>query len=216
MAAENARLLGAFGAQGSGKTAWALQAIERMPLRHRLVCWDFKHDPRLKGIGADVRSVPELARAMKAPKFRLRLLVNHDLDIAEQFKWFCTAAWGAGNVLMVVDELPEVTRPGKAPPLWRKCINIGRQYAHPETGKPCTLAIVGMAQRPAEVDKSFIGNLDVLHVGRLGEVNDAREMAGKLGCDWRELTTLENLHWIEKRAGQIEPARGVLSFRKGK
>ena len=213
MAAEPARLLGAFGAQGSGKTAWVRQVIERMPLRTRLVCWDFKHDPRLKGIGTDVRSVPELARAMKAPKFRLRLLVDHDADHQEQFKWFCAAVWAAGNVLMIVDELPEVTRPGKAPPLWRKCINIGRQYTG-DDGKQKTIAIVGMAQRPAEVDKSFIGNLDVLHVGRLGEVNDAREMAGKLGCDWRQLTTLENLHWIEKRAGQIEPTRGVLSFRK--
>lgn len=218
MATDTARLQGAFGATGSGKTAWAVQQVARHPLRNRLAVWDFKHDRRLAPLGTSVKgqaatAMPAMMKAMKATAFKLRYMADHDADVHEQFKFFCMACWEAGNVLMVVDELPEVTAPGRAPPVWRKCINVGREYTGAD-GKTKTLAIIGMAQRCAEVDKSFLSNLDVLHVGRMGEANDARDLAAKLGCDWRELTTLPNLHWIEKRAGQVEATRGVLSFRK--
>jgi hypothetical protein len=206
------RLFGAFGAQGCGKTAWGLQLLARLQ-PSRLIVWDFKHDPRLSGTGRNVATIPDLLAAMKSTRFALRYLVDHDHDVKLQFRFFCMAAWEAGNVFVVVDELPEVTAPGRAPPAWRKIINVGRDYVG-QDGKRKTIAVLGMAQRSAEVDKSFISNLDVLHVGRMGEANDARELAGKvLAVDWRELTMLPNLHWIERRAGQAAPLRGILTFK---
>lgn len=203
-----------FGARGTGKTAWTLQQIEAAGAP-RLMVWDYKHDPGLEKLGRPLRSLPEFIRALNAPTFQLRYLVDHGRDIHQQFEYFCRAAWEAGCVLMFVDELPEVTKANKAPPAWRKCVNVGRDYRDAK-GARKWLSIIGAGQRPAECDKSFIANADVIHTGRLANASDARELAQSLGCDHRELLQLPDLHWVERRAGQVEPTRGVLTFRAAK
>lgn len=203
-----------FGARGTGKTAWTLQQI-KAAAPGRLIVWDFKHDPGLEGLGRPLHSLPDFIRAMNAPTFQLRYLVDHGRDVHQQFEFFCRAAWEAGCVLMFVDELPEVTKANKAPPAWRRCVNVGRDYRDAK-GARKWLSIIGAGQRPAECDKSFIANADVIHTGRLANAADARELAQSLGCDHRELLALPDLHWIERRAGQVEPQRGVLTFAAAK
>ncbi|WP_137860562.1 hypothetical protein [Variovorax sp. 3P27G3] len=200
----------AFGARGTGKTAWVKRQIAEARPR-RLLVWDFKHDPSLRdGMGAPYTSLPELIRAMKAPGFQLRYLVDHSRDVHAQFELFCQAAYMAGDLLMFVDELPEVTKANKAPPAWRRCVNVGREYSH--GGRIKTLSIMAAGQRPAECDKTFIANCDVIHTGRLGDVADAKRFARSWGVDPAELTNLPDLHWIEKRADTPGIVRGVLSF----
>lgn len=201
--------IAAFGARGTGKTAWVKQQIKaaRPP---RLMVWDFKNDPSLEGIGKPYRDIGAFILSLKGKTFASRYLVNHGGDIQAQFNFFCLAAWQAGCLLMFVDELPEVTKANRAPPAWRRCVNVGRDYQ--EGGARKWLSIIGAGQRPAECDKSFISNADVIHTGRLANTSDARELAQSLGCDFRDLLALPDLHWIERRAGQIEPARGVLKF----
>lgn len=209
--AEKALVLAAFGARGTGKTAWVKQQINAMKPT-RLMIWDFKHDPALDGVGTPFTSLGAFILALKKPTFKARYLVDHSRDFHAQFELFCLAAWEAGCVLMFVDELPEVTKANKAPPAWRRCVNIGRDYRLPSTQGPQYISIIGVGQRTKECDKSFIGNADVVHTGRLTNVADAKELAQSLGCDFRELLTLPDLHWIERRVGQIEPTRGKLSF----
>lgn len=199
-----------FGARGTGKTAHTLQLI-RAAKPARLIVWDFKHDPSLEGLGRPFHSLPEFINSLRAPTFASRYLVDHTRDAVEQFDWFCKAAFAAGCLLMFVDELPEVTKANRAPPAWRRCVNVGRDYRDAK-GARKWLSIIGAGQRPAECDKSFIGNADVIHTGRLAHLDDAREMAKSLGVDYRDLLALPDLHWVERRAGQIEAERGVLSF----
>ncbi len=199
-----------FGARGSGKTAWVKQQIAAFGAP-RLLIWDFKNDPSLEDVGQRVTSLAALIQGMKAKAFQLRYQVNHHGDLQAQFELFCAAAFEAGCLLMFVDELPEVTKANKAPPAWRRCVNVGRDYRD-SRGTRKWLAIVGAGQRAAECDKSFIGNADVIHCGRLSNPNDAREMALALGCDARELLALPDLHWIEKNAAKPGLQSGVLSF----
>lgn len=199
-----------FGARGTGKTAWTLQQIKAAK-QARLIVWDYKHDPAMEGLGKPFTSLPAFILSLKGKGFASRYLVNHSADIQQQFELFCLAAWEAGCLLMFVDELPEVTKANKAPPAWRRCVNVGRDYKG-AGGARKWLSIIGAGQRPAECDKSFISNADVIHTGRLANTADARELAQSLGCDFRELLALPDLHFIERRAGQIEPARGVLKF----
>lgn len=205
--------MAAFGARGSGKTAWCRQEIERQMRAMkapRLLVWDFKHDPGLEGVGQPVHRIADLARLAKAPTFRLRYMVDHTQDVIAQFKLFCLVAWVAGCLLMFVDELPEVTTASRAEPEWRRCVNVGRDYM--QAGQRKWLAILAAGQRLAETDKSFISNCDVIHLGRLG-AQDARVIAtmwGNIKPD--ELVALPDLHWIEKRADKIAPERGVLTF----
>lgn len=199
-----------FGGRGTGKTAFVKQELARYGAP-RMVIWDFKNDPSLEGVGQPVPSLPALIRAMKADRFQLRYLVNHHGDIQAQFELFCAACFEAGCLLMFVDELPEVTKANRAPPAWRRCVNVGRDYRD-ASGRRKWLAIVGAGQRPAECDKSFIGNADIIHTGRLGHMDDAREMAKAIGCTASELVNLPDLHWFERDASKAGFTKGVLSF----
>lgn len=201
-----------FGARGTGKTHWTLQQIEAARPA-RLIVWDYKHDPGLERLGTAHRDLGQFIRAMNAPTFQLRYLPDHGRDVHQQFNFFCRAAWEAGCLLMFVDELPEVTKANKAPPAWRKCVNVGRDYRNAK-GARMWLSIIGAGQRPAECDKSFIANADVIHTGRLANAADARELAQSLNCDFRELLALPDWHYIERQAGQIEPVRGGPATKK--
>lgn len=202
--------IAAFGARGTGKTAWVKQQLAAAKPA-RLMVWDFKHDPAMEGVGKAHATLPDFIRSLKVATFQSRYLVDHRADVHIQFDWFCKAAWQAGCLLMFVDELPEVTKANKAPAAWRRCVNVGRDYRD-DKGARKWLSIIGAGQRPAECDKSFIANCDVIHTGRLANTADARELAQSLGCDFRELLSLPDLHWIERRAGQVDFSRGMLKF----
>lgn len=198
----------AIGARGSGKTAWMIQRCMRDP---RLAAWDFKHDPRLDDLACEsFTDLPSFIRAMQAPRFRVRYQVDHDKDVALQFEFFCRAVFKAGCLRMFVAELPEVTKPGRAPPAWRKCVNVGREYVL-DGGKKW-ISIIAEAQREAEIDKSIVGNCDVIHVGRLGNLADCKRLGAMWGLEPREFAELPDLHWIEKHAARPGVTRGVLSF----
>lgn len=206
-AQSKALTVAAFGARGTGKTAWVKQTIAKARPA-RLMVWDYKHDHALEGVGVSCTSWAEFVRLCKKPKFAARYLVSPDHDPHEQFDAFCALAWREGNMLIFVDELAEVTKANKAPPAWRKVVNVGRSY---DNGRK-SIAIIGASQRPAEVDKSFLANCDIIHTGRLGDVADARRFAQSWGINPAELVNLADLHWIEKRADQAEIVRGVLKF----
>lgn len=197
----------AFGARGTGKTHWCRKWIEGQAPK-RLMVWDFKNDPGLSSLGKPYTSLPEFIKSLAAPGFASRYLVDHSgrMPIKAQFDFFCRAAWEAGCAMMYVCELPEVTRAGGAPDAWRRCVNVGREYQN--GGKLKWLSIVTDAQRAAEVDKSIISNADIIHCGRLAFLDDAKHMAKSLNCTAQELMALPDWHWIERRAGQIDPIRG--------
>ena len=157
--------VGAFGARGTGKTAWVKQWLRKHGGR-RVMVFDYKADPSLIDLGEGHASWGAFVAACTRASFTARYIVSHDHDPHEQFAAFCELAWREGNLTMVVDELPEVTKANRAPPIWRKCVNVGRDYT--EGGKRKALTIVGIGQRLAEVDKSFLDNCDIIHVGRLG------------------------------------------------
>lgn len=174
--------------------------------------WDYKHDHSLSSVGKPYEKWSEFVRACSGKSFAARYLVSPDHDPHEQFAAFCELAWREGNLTMFVDELGEVTKANKAPGQWRKCVNVGRSY---DNGKKA-LSIIGANQRPAEVDKSFLANCDVIHTGRLGDVADAKRFAGSWGVDASELVNLPDLSWVEKRADSAVILRGVLTFRNKK
>lgn len=198
------------GARGTGKTAYVVQEIKRQKPT-RLMLWDFKHDESLSGLGRDVHNLGDLAKLAGSVSFKARYLVDHSSDIDRQFFWFCKVAWEAGCLLMFVDELPEVSKPGRPPAEWRKCINVGREYRG-QDGQRKWLSIIAAAQRPAECDKSIISNADIIHTGRLSFLDDAKYMAKTLGCKPQDLLNLPDLHWLEKKAAEQEYQRGILRF----
>ena len=207
---EKALMVGIFGARGTGKNVYAVQLLKKLK-PSRLMIWDHKHDPGMSNFGQTFTDLGALIRAIKSPSFQVRYMPDHSRDIQKQFDLFCRAAFAAGNLTLMIDELPEVTKANRAPAAWRQCVNVGRLYRGAD-GKERTLTIMGLGQRPSECDKSFMNNLDILHTGRIASVNDAKTLADLLALDFRKVMALPDLHWLERRQGQAEPTSGVLSF----
>lgn len=209
-AAPKALMVGVFGARGTGKTYWCRRDIERgRPAR--LLMWDHKHDPQLADFGRAYRGwaeLPALITAMRAGRFKVRYLPDVGDRLEEQFAIVCQAAFLAGNLVLWVDELPEVTKANGGNTWWRRCVNVGREYTGHD-GQIRALTIYGSGQRPGEVDKSFMNNLDVLHTGRIANASDAKTLADFLRVDYRELMDLPDRQWIERRAGMAQPLRSI-------
>lgn len=210
--------IASFGGKGTGKTAGVRQRINKAKPA-RLAVFDCKSDPNMTDLGTAYTWAQraDLARAMMGRRFCVRLLGDYasDTPLEAQFDWFCDVCWHAGNLWMWVDELPEVTKANKAPKAWRRCVNVGRDYAlHDGTRSGITILATG--QRMAECDKSIISNADVIRTGRLAHLEDARLMAKTLGVRPEEVTSLPDLHYIEWRANASGLERGVLSFGNAK
>ncbi len=172
--------------------------------------WDYKRDSDLADVGQGFEDWPSFVAACKARRFVARYRVSPDHDPHQQFDAFCALAWREGNLTLFVDELAEVTKANKAPPIWRKVVNVGRNY---DDGRK-HLNIIAASQRPSEVDKSFLSNCDTVHCGRMGYASDAKLFAGMWGISPAELANLPDLAWIEKRADTPGVTRGILTFPK--
>ena len=80
-----ARVVGAFGARGTGKTAWLMQELDREKC---LAVWDYKHDPRMSTYGKSYTQLDAFIRSLRAPSFKARYLVdrhNKSFTVEEQF-----------------------------------------------------------------------------------------------------------------------------------
>lgn len=153
--------------------------------RSRVIVWDWKHHDYDGLELVTCRSIAQLARALKAGELRVRYLPTY-VDTPGEFERFLRAAWyvqqaDPRDCLLVVEELSQVTRPTWAPAWWRRVVNLGRVWG---------LTVVGVAQRPAMVDKDFIGGSTYVRCGRLRYEEDARELARFLGVPFQQIQRL--------------------------
>jgi hypothetical protein len=195
-------VIAALGSRGSGKSAWVKQQIERARPA-RLVVWDFMRE--YGELAEPVQDVGAAIRAMQGKAWRIAVQPD-PAKAAQHFDLVCRAVKAARRCTFVAEELAFVTTPSKAPPAWRELCLLGRHATHAEC------SIYGVSQRPASIDKDFLACCDVIHAGRLAYGPDAQAVAPFIGCDWRELSRLADLSWIEKHAGRPDLNRGVLSF----
>jgi len=127
------------------------------------------------------------------------------------FNSFCKLAFvwmkAAPGGVVVVEELADVTSPGKAPQGWGEIVRKGRHYSG---------SIYGLTQRPTESDKTLAGNADVIHCGRLSFPRDRKTLAEYLDVPVDHITELQSLHWIERDMRTRELRTGVLTFARRK
>jgi hypothetical protein len=205
VSAGEARIIGVMGSTGSGKSAWIKRHILK-PKPARLLIWDFKRE--YGAFAKQTDNLGEVLTQVSKPKFAAAFMPAMDDKLrARQFDMVCRAALAAQNLTLLVEELAFVTRPGWAPSAWRMLTLTGRHDG---------MVIVGASQRPASIDKDFLGNCTLVHSGVLGYEDDAKFVAKVLRVPTADLMTLPPLHWIERDRGAGEPRRGVLTFRGAK
>lgn len=171
------RLEQVAGSSRSGKTFLTAKRIAR---DRCVLVWDSMAEFSQMHTFAPVRSDGVLRRiaASGAPgRFAFVAPVT-----AEQFDLFCRCAWlwlrvnaARGRVVTIlVEELADVTAPGKAPAAWGEIIRKSLRF-NPH--------IYALTQRPAESDKTVMGNATVLRCHSMARAADRKAMARELDCD---------------------------------
>ena len=194
------------GASRSGKTYWTREQVAGAG---RLLVWDllgeWGGDPRFRCQRA--HSLTALRDWVKRGDSPGRMAYFRP-GMAGDFSAFCALAWlwvqvGAGAV--VVEETASVTGPGKAPAAWGDLCRAGLRYG-PD--------IYALTQRPAESDKTSLGNASLVHCHRVTTPRDRAYIAGLLGVPVADVAALATREWIERDAfGQVRRSRAS-SMRK--
>lgn len=211
MAASNeARIWGVMAASSSGKGLWIKEQLrrERPP---RLVIWDYKDEygefaPPL------FRSLEPVRLAMmRAPRGPLRLRYKPkdgtpDKQFMQEFAVLCRLVQAWQNCTFVAEELSMVTTPGWAPPGWRAMTTGGRHE---------NVHIIGVAQNPALIDKTFLSNCTLVHVGPLREHHHRMYVARSIDVPVADITALRQFEWIERDHNTREVRRGRVSLPAG-
>lgn len=178
------------GASGCGKTTWTMRQVARDA---RLISWDYQAQWAAHGC-TPLRSIPELARACSSREPGQLAYIGP----VDSFDAFCRVAllWlKLGACTIVIEELAEVTSPGKAPPGWGELV----RWAHKLNGR-----LVVLTQRPQESDKTSLRNSKRIVCFACNGDDDAKYMARQLSVPWAQIASLnyERHEYLERLANR--------------
>lgn len=189
-----------IGSTGSGKSTHIRNELRRLRPR-RTVIWDRKREY------SDIASyrAPTLADAIRAMGGEVYCIVYTppaDPKAAKrEFDLFCHAAYVAGNLVLVAEELSVVTSSQSAPPWWSECTSGGRHV---------DLLIYATSQRPAALDGMVKDNATRVRTGRLNTMGSIETMADMLMVDKGKILTLQPMEFIERDTNTGEIGGGFV------
>lgn len=188
------------GARGSGKSSWLKQYARGFP---RVLSWSPLEPSDRYGQLLGVAPVSGLPEFLAAATIRGHAVYYPEHPTPALFNMFCKLVWHVGDCLVLVDELADVTPVGKAVGWWGALVRKGRHRR---------IEIAAGAQRPAEIDKSIIGNATRCVCFRLKRHEDRRVMAAEMGIDQSMLDSLRPLQFVDADdiAGTV--TRGRITF----
>lgn len=170
-----AKIVAVIGASGTGKSSFIKG--ELLKNYKRLLVWSplEKTDQYATFCGGTVVTgkISELVAQIKAgTKAIVYVPTGKDSDVKKQFDLFCRCVWELEGAHVLVEELSRVTMASWAPPAWKNLSTAGRHQG---------LTIIGTSQRPANIDKDFLGNCTEIRCYRVNYDTDAKVMADSLG-----------------------------------
>lgn len=171
-----------IGATGSGKGVSIREALRRDRPK-RLIIWDTLSE--YSEFAKPVASLSQAIAAMSAKTFAVAFAPGGDMAaMPDKFALLCRAAFAAGDCTLLVEELADVTSPSHAPDAWRKITTQGRHRG---------LTVIAATQRPAHVDKHFLGGCTYLRCFTLRYEQDRKAMAGAMDVSVSEINALRTL-----------------------
>ena len=175
----------AAGQSRSGKTWLTAKRVEK---ERNLLVWDTMGEWAASFRCKRITSAHELRRiAANGVTGRYAF----DVQVTPQnFDLFCRCAWLWIRILharrryvaLVVEELADVSPPGKAPAAWGDIVRKSMRF-NPH--------IYALTQSPAESDKTVMRNATVLRCHAMARVADRKTMAGELDVDQATLDALD-------------------------
>lgn len=126
----------------------------------------------------------------------------------EHFEIFCRLAWvwikAKKKRVLVVEELADMTNPGKAPQWWGEILRKGRD--------PHQALVIGLTQRASESDSTIAGNCTVIHAGYQSFPRDRKTIAEYCDVALEEIRNLGALDFVERHMRTRELKRGRLEI----
>ena len=194
MAATNeARIIGVMAASGSGKGLWIKDLLKR-EAPARLVIWDYKNEYQdaAKTLTSSLETVRKaMMKAGPGPlgmRYKCKPGTTTKQTQAE-FEGLCRLVQAWGDCCFLAEELSNVTTPSWAPAAWREMSTGGRHEK---------VFIIGVAQNPALIDKTFLSNCTVIHVGPLREYRHRQAVARSMDLPVQKVTDLVKFQFIER------------------
>lgn len=173
------------GSSGSGKS---FKVKSKIAKAKRLIIFDPDDE---YGELANIQTVKNaqalLALVKRNPKgpLRVRFVANG----VAAFDVWAKIAFAWGNCVAVAEEIAGVTSPGKAPAGWHTLVSRGRKRG---------ITIYAVTQRPSESDKTILGNISRIWVGRMARAKDRKYMAAELDVHTDDITELKALDYLER------------------
>jgi len=216
--ANSAKIHAVIGASGTGKSSYIKGELLRR--YKRLIIWSpLEETDQYAGFCGGVVIKGRVTALVAAVKSDAKAIVfvptGSDADVKKQFDQFCRIVWEMEGATVLIEELSRVTMPSWSPPAWRNLSTAGRHKG---------LTLIGTAQRPASIDKDFLGNCTEVRCYRVNYENDAKVMADSLNLQTvyekgqggaavavkpqKQLRELPNFHFFHKNPD--------LSVRRGK
>lgn len=172
------------GSTGSGKSSYIKEAIKN---DKRLLAYD--PDDEYGDIPGIVTFYdgPQFIAAVQAHKttpFKARLVQGGQAA----FEVVNATAFAWTNCTLIAEEIADVTRVGKAPPMWGQALRRGRKRA---------IIIYLTTQRPSEADKTALTQATIVRTGQLGRRADREALARDMDIPLELMDKLRPLDFIE-------------------
>lgn len=208
----SADIIAVIGASGTGKSSYIKGELlpRAKRAKQRILIWSpLERTDDYAGFcgGSVTTKITELIAAIKAGhKAIIYWPQGTDSEVKKQFDLFCRIVWELEGSTVLVEELSRVTMASWAPPAWKNLSTAGRHQG---------LTIIGTSQRPANIDKDFLGNCTEIRCYRVNYDSDAKVMADALGLQtafpaagpggrpvalkpMQQLRALPNFHYFHK------------------
>lgn len=182
---------------GAGKST----IVKRRLLKEkpaRLVVWSPDEDEdNYANLGCVVvRTIPALAAQLVKPKFKVVYWPSMDTKKRQaEFGYFCRLVFATKNLHCLVEELRYVTSPSYAPEPWAILSTRGRKKG---------IRLYGTSQRPAQIDKDFLGNCTEIYAGALVYRPDRRAVSECMRIVEAQLEPLQDFEFLHYNRGQVK------------
>lgn len=201
-----AKIWAVLGQSGTGKGLWTKAQLRKLKPRRIIILDPQDEYGEFASPFTSAESMARMvAKAGAAGSFKVRYVFPKSCTQAQFEKIFnlaCQLAYLARDCVFLVEELSNFTQPSYAPPLWRRMCNSGRHEG---------VHVIGCSQFPAQVDKSFLSNATLIHVGFLGELPHRKAVAQRMDISEQQIKELPDLAFLEWERKGRTISRGAIT-----
>jgi hypothetical protein len=196
------RLVVVSGASRCGKTT---QVAKETRSEKRICAWDPEDQWAQMSGYVKCTTRKQLLDALQTKGY-VRLAYVAGGDIKKEYDFWCSAVYYAGRyiapLVIIAEELADVTNTAKAPPAWGQLVRRGLKRG---------ITIYAISQRWAEADKTAIGNCSEFIVFS-SRADDVAYIARKSGLGVEEVAALKPFEFIRYDPVTKEKQRNKIKF----